>query len=56
MTTIDQEKGIVSGKEPLKTLAKYRMKGNNVLFGQNLIGPTKGLVTVGDILTLKKRI
>ena len=56
MTTIDQERGVISGKEPLKTLAKYRMKGNNVLFGQNLIGPTAGLVTVGDILTLKKWI
>lgn len=56
MTTIDQEKGIVSGKEPLKTLAKYRMKGNNVLFGQNLIGPTIGLVAVGDILSVKKRL
>jgi len=53
MTTIDQEKGIVSGKEPLATLAKYRMKGNNVLFGQNLIGPTTGLVALGDILTVK---
>lgn len=51
MTTIDQEKGVVSGKEPLKTLAKYRMKGNSVLFGQNLIGQSKGKIEVGNPIT-----
>lgn len=53
MTTIDQEKGIVSGKEPLKTLAKYRMSGNNVLFGQNLIAASLGLVSVGNSITIQ---
>lgn len=48
MTTVDQEKGIVSGKDPLKTLAKYRNFGNKVLFGQNVIGLGLGLVSVGD--------
>ena len=48
MTTIDQEKGISSGKEPLKTLAKYRNFGNKVLFGQNVIGLELGIVEVGD--------
>lgn len=53
MTTIDQEKGVVSGKEPLKTLAKYRMSGNNVLFGQNLIATGVGLLSIGDSITIQ---
>jgi len=48
MTTVDQEKGVVSGKDPLKTLAKYRNFGNKVLFGQNVIGLGLGQVAVGD--------
>jgi uncharacterized protein YcbX len=48
MTTVDQEKGIISGKDPLKTLAKYRNFGNKVLFGQNVIGLGLGTVSVGD--------
>ena len=48
MTTVDQEKGIISGKDPLKTLAKYRNFGNKVLFGQNVIGLGLGTVKVGD--------
>lgn len=48
ITTIDQEKGIVTGKEPLQTLAKYRNFGNKVLFGQNVIGLGLGTVSVGD--------
>lgn len=48
MTTVDQEKGIVAGKDPLKTLAKYRNFGNKVLFGQNLIGLDTGIVSVND--------
>lgn len=48
MTTVDQETGVVAGKGPLKTLAKYRNFGNKVLFGQNVIGLGLGTVTVGD--------
>ncbi len=58
MTTVDQEKGIVAGKDPLKTLAKYRNFGNKVLFGQNVIGLEVGIVSVGDevkVLTNSKR-
>jgi uncharacterized protein YcbX len=57
MTTVDQEKGVISGKDPLKTLAKYRNFGNKVLFGQNLIGLGLGKVKVGDsvrVLSFKK--
>lgn len=56
MTTVDQEKGVLSGKEPLKTLAKYRMVDNAVLFGQNLIGPSKGQLFVGDVIKTTVRI
>lgn len=48
MTTVDQEKGVISGKDPLKTLAQYRNFGNKVLFGQNVIGLGLGTVSVGD--------
>lgn len=56
ITTVDQAKGEVAGKEPLKTLASYRMAknviperfeslgipANAVLFGQNLIPESVG--------------
>lgn len=63
MTTVDQSKGESGGKEPLKTLATYRMAkdiipdsyealgvgANAVLFGQNLIAETPGAtISVGD--------
>jgi uncharacterized protein YcbX len=52
MTTVDQEKGVVSGKDPLKTLAKYRNFGNKVLFGQNVIGLGLGSVVIGDVVSV----
>ncbi len=63
ITTVDQAVGGFDGKEPLKTLASYRMAKtvfperyesfgcgeNAVLFGQNLIAEnTGGVVRVGD--------
>ncbi|MEQ1641896.1 MAG: MOSC N-terminal beta barrel domain-containing protein [Pyrinomonadaceae bacterium] len=63
MTTVDQARGEFDGKEPLKTLASYRMAqhaipdtyeslGMNataVLFGQNLVGESFGAtINVGD--------
>jgi uncharacterized protein YcbX len=63
MTTVDQAKGEFYGKEPLKTLASYRMAKdvmperiaslgvgqNDVLFGQNLVPETPGsTINVGD--------
>ncbi|RFZ94245.1 MOSC domain-containing protein [Mucilaginibacter conchicola] len=51
MTTINQET-IAKGKEPLKTLAKYRRKGNKILFGQNLALIGTGNINVGDELTV----
>ncbi len=63
ITTVDQAKGEFAGKEPLKTLASYRMAkdvmpnryeslgvgSNAVLFGQNLIAESSGAtIRVGD--------
>lgn len=62
MTTIDQQTGILDGKEPLKTLSTYRLvksKGESKInFGQNLIAENFGkTVKIGDkieILETKK--
>lgn len=67
ITTVDQAKGEFAGKEPLKTLASYRMAKdvmpdrynplgvgpNAVLFGQNLIGESVGAtIRVSDELKI----
>lgn len=51
--TINQDTA-EAGKEPLKTLAKYRFKDNNVYFGQylKLIDSPNNLLKVGDELTI----
>ena len=49
LTTIDQQTA-VKAKEPLKTLASYRMKNNKIMFGQNLVHENTGIVSVGDEL------
>ncbi len=63
ITAIDQHRGFVTGKEPLRTLANYRfakdvfpndfqsldLKNNAILFGQNLIAENFGeIVKIGD--------
>ncbi|MEX2116626.1 MAG: MOSC N-terminal beta barrel domain-containing protein [Bacteroidota bacterium] len=49
-TTVDQSTGI-RGAEPLRTLATYRNRNGDILFGQNLIHKAHGILRVGDILT-----
>ncbi len=51
MTTIDQKNATLS-KEPLKTLAKYRKKGNKVLFGSylKLMNGVSSNLTIGDTI------
>jgi uncharacterized protein YcbX len=49
MTTVDQTSGI-KGKEPLKTLAKYRLRNNKIYFGQNLVYSGEGLLSVNNQL------
>jgi uncharacterized protein YcbX len=53
MTTIDQETA-TAGKEPLKTLARYRFKNNKIMFGQNLAHKGLGEIRIGDQLEVLK--
>lgn len=50
--TIDQATA-ERGKEPLRTLAGYRMWNNKVYFGQNLIHEGLGEIAVGDELAIR---
>ncbi|NRS87337.1 hypothetical protein HNQ02_000237 [Flavobacterium sp. 7E] len=52
VVTIDPKKGILAGKEPLRTLSKYKNVGNSVIFGQNLIVQQEGSVAISDVLTI----
>jgi uncharacterized protein len=54
MTTINQQTA-EKGKEPLTTLAGYRLKNNKVYFGQNILHKQKGSVSVGDEITIIAR-
>jgi len=47
ITTTNQETG-ERGREPLHTLATYRLQDGQVLFGQNLVHGGRGDVRVGD--------
>ncbi len=49
LTTIDQQTA-AKAKEPLKTLASYRMKNNKIMFGQNLVHENTGVISIGDEL------
>ncbi len=48
ITTVDQDRGMRDGKEPLKTLAGFRQRDGAILFGQNLIHEGTGILHVGD--------
>jgi uncharacterized protein YcbX len=52
MTTVDPTSG-VAGKEPLRTLARYRTMKNKIMFGQNVIA-NKGVVRIGDTVSVSK--
>ncbi len=54
LTTVDPDRGVFSGKDPLLTLSKYRNIGNKVLFGQNIIAKHRGSLQVGDELRIVK--
>ncbi|MEU1492328.1 MOSC N-terminal beta barrel domain-containing protein [Streptomyces sp. NPDC005776] len=47
ITTTDQHTAR-RGTEPLRTLARHRRSGKELLFGQNLIPETAGVIRVGD--------
>ena len=48
ITTVDPVRGIMTGKEPLKTLARYRTFEGKVLFGQYLLSGENGVLHTGD--------
>lgn len=49
ITTVDPKTGVrSSNREPLRTLATYRRRDNQVFFGQNLIHRGNGALTIGD--------
>ncbi len=53
ITTIDQNTGEKS-EEPLRTLSKYRKIGNKVMFGQNLIHDSGGVIETGQEITVEE--
>lgn len=57
ITTVDPEQGKITSKEPLKTLAQYRRKGNKVYFGQNVLHRLpvgSQTIRVGDSITVSE--
>ncbi|HEV2914191.1 MAG TPA: MOSC domain-containing protein [Pyrinomonadaceae bacterium] len=56
ITTTDQERGVPTGREPLKTLATYRTVSNKVLFGQYLVAERYGgQLRIGDRVEIISR-
>lgn len=54
LTTVNPDTA-VSGKEPLRTLARYRRFENEVYFGQNFAVTKTGVVRIGDPVTVSTR-
>jgi uncharacterized protein YcbX len=54
MTTIDPHT-LVSGKEPIRTLARHRKWDGKVWFGVNLIPDGVGTIAVGDVVDVDGR-
>ncbi len=50
-TTIDQKTGIKQGKEPLKTLARFKRDEKGVIFGHYFHERAPGHVQVGDVFS-----
>jgi uncharacterized protein YcbX len=47
VTTVDQSTG-EKGVEPFQTLAAYRKQEKGIMFGQNLIHTTQGVLSIGQ--------
>ena len=56
ITMIDPESGVISGKEPLFTLSKYKQVDKKVIFGQNVLAIQQGSLQVGDEIAVLKKI
>ena len=54
VTTIDQQTA-ERGVEPLRTLARFRRRDNDVLFAQNAIPDSRGWIAVGDLVEVLER-
>ena len=52
MINVDPERGLMTGKEPLSMLARYRKSGNSVLFGTNMICTQEGIVKKDEHITV----
>ena len=46
--TVDPERGMLAGPEPIHTLSGYRTVGGEVMFGVNLVPENEGVISVGD--------
>lgn len=51
VTTTDQDTA-ERGREPLRTLGRHRRFGDKLIFGQNLVPESTGVVRVGDPVTV----
>lgn len=51
VTTTDQTTGVVTGKEPLRSLAIHRREGNDANFAMNAIPDGEGELALGDAVT-----
>ncbi|MGO1501880.1 MAG: MOSC domain-containing protein [Marinobacter sp.] len=53
LTTVDPDTGVKdSGLQPLRTLSSYRRTSDGVIFGQNAIHETPGVIHVDDSVTV----
>ncbi len=50
VVSVDQESGIISGAEPLRTLSRLRKMENKVVFGQYFTARHPGRLQVGSAL------
>ncbi|WP_017292772.1 MOSC domain-containing protein [Geminocystis herdmanii] len=54
ITTTDQYTGKLDRtKEPLLTLSTFRNTPDGIMFGQNMIPDTEGIISIGDIISSK---
>jgi len=49
--TVDPDTGVM-GKEPMRTLANFRLRNNNVFFGENLLHHSHGTLRLNDSLSV----
>lgn len=54
LPTVDPETA-EKGVEPLKTLASFRKTGNEISFGLNAFAKTKGIISIGDHVSIKDK-